>query len=61
MPSEHQLARLERAARLERLRRIEKELAAMPPRPPATREELLKLKEDLNIPDAVFAELFPEV
>lgn len=61
MPSEYQLERLEKAARLRRIKRIKAELEAMPPRPPATREELVKLKQELGIPDFVFEDLFGTV
>jgi len=53
----NRIANLERAAELARIDRIRRELAKMP-RVEPSRESLLKLKRDLNIPDCVFVDMF---
>jgi hypothetical protein len=59
MALDRKLRELEQRSRTARLNRIADELARLPERRP-TKAELLELKEKLAIPDAVFANLFPE-
>jgi hypothetical protein len=59
MLTDRKLRELESRSNNARLERIAQELARLPERTP-TKAELLKLKTELAIPDAVFADLFPE-